>query len=130
MKNVILESPYKGDVKRNVAYAQWCGLDMTRRGESPYASHLLLTQFLDDDVAEERELGINCGYSWYRSADYVVFYADYGFSSGMRYALEHCRKTGLWYVFRTLWTAYEDVELPDGETRSRFDSSGPSRRTA
>ena len=41
---VIIESPYMGDVQRNIAYAQQCMGDSLKRGEAQFASHLLYTQ--------------------------------------------------------------------------------------
>lgn len=60
MRMVIVESPYAGDIERNVAYARACIADCLKRGEAPFASHLLYTQpgVLDDGVpAEDRWLG-------------------------------------------------------------------------
>lgn len=56
MRRVIIESPYAGDVKANVAYARRCVRDSLARGEAPIASHLLYTQpsVLRDHVPEER----------------------------------------------------------------------------
>lgn len=87
MRNVILESPYAGDVEENVKYAKRCLLDCLRREESPIASHLLLTMVLDDDNREERALGVSAGHSWVEAADAVVFYLDRGMSQGMIQAL-------------------------------------------
>ena len=67
---VILESPYAGgthlpidmrerDKQRNILYARACMKDCLNKGEAPFLSHLLYTQVLDDDVKEERALGIN-----------------------------------------------------------------------
>ena len=95
MKLVILESPYSGDIERNIEYARKCVKDSLLRGESPIASHLLYTQkdILNDTIPEERMLGINAGLAWKRVAELQVFYLDYGWSDGMRYAyhyaLEH-----------------------------------------
>ena len=60
MRRVILESPYAGNVELNERYARACMADCLRRGEAPYASHLLYTQpgVLDDLVPEQREIGI------------------------------------------------------------------------
>jgi hypothetical protein len=82
---VIIESPYAGDISRNVAYARKCLRDSLLRGESPIASHLLYTQdgVLDDALPAERSLGIDAGLAWLSVADKHVFYIDYGFSSGM-----------------------------------------------
>lgn len=44
MRRVVLESPFAGDVERNVRYAKACIRDCLSRGEAPIASHLLFTQ--------------------------------------------------------------------------------------
>jgi hypothetical protein len=102
VKRVILESPYRGDVDRNVAYAQEAALDCLRRGESPIASHLLFPQFLRDDVPEERALGIAAGLAWSPLCDYAVFYEDLGWSDGMWAALSRYVREGIWYEKRSL----------------------------
>jgi hypothetical protein len=88
MKRVILESPYAGDVERNVKYARECLRDSLRRGEAPIASHLLYTQegVLDDNNKEERIHGINAGLAWLEVADIHAFYVDFGMSEGMKHA--------------------------------------------
>ena len=80
MRLVVLESPYAGNVERNVAYARACLADCLARGEAPIASHLLYTQpgVLDDTNPEQRKLGINAGFAWNRFADAVVVYEDLG----------------------------------------------------
>ena len=42
MKRVIIESPYSGDIPRNLLYARLCVFDCLQRGEAPYASHLFI----------------------------------------------------------------------------------------
>ena len=66
MKRVILESPYAGDLGRNIKYPRACLRDSIHRGEAPLASHLLYTQegVLDDGDPEERKLGIEAGLAW------------------------------------------------------------------
>ncbi len=64
MKRVILESPYAGDVEKNLAYAREALKHSLSCGESPLASHLLYTQVLDDASPNERLLGIEAGYDW------------------------------------------------------------------
>ena len=105
MTLVIIESPYAGDVERNVKYARRAMKDSLERGEYPFASHLLYTQdgVLDDNIPEEREKGIAAGYRWGNGADIIAFYVDYGMSNGMIEALDfygdtdvliHVRKIG------------------------------------
>lgn len=94
MRLVILESPYAGDIDRNVAFARACLRDCLQRGEAPIASHLLFTQegVLRDDVPGERRLGIDAGLEWYRAAEAAVFYLNLGESSGMVGAIEMLRR--------------------------------------
>ena len=88
MIKVILESPFAGNIERNIRYARACVRDSLLRGESPIASHLLYTQsgILNDNIEEERKLGIDAGLSWHSVMDKHVFYIDYGYSNGMLYA--------------------------------------------
>lgn len=104
MKRVILESPYAGDIERNVRYARLCIKDSLLRGEAPIASHLLYTQegILDDDIPNERKLGIDAGLAWKSVADLHVFYIDYGMSTGMKYALEYAQENEIVVEFRYL----------------------------
>ena len=90
-KRVILESPYAGNLERNINYARMCVRDSLHRGEAPIASHLLYTQegILDDNIESERSLGIDAGLAWKEVADKHVFYVDYGYSKGMLYAKEY-----------------------------------------
>jgi hypothetical protein len=87
-KLVILESPYAGEIEENLTYARRAALDCALRGEATQASHLYYTQFLDDTVPGQRELGIRLGLAWTRVADYSVFYTDRGWSTGMLRALD------------------------------------------
>ena len=91
MIRVILESPYAGDVERNVKYARMAVRDSLSRGEAPIASHLLYTQegILKDEIPEERQWGIDAGLAWKEVALKHVFYVDYGYSRGMEYAKQY-----------------------------------------
>ena len=76
MKRVILESPYAGDIERNVKYARMAVRDSLSKGEAPIASHLLYTQegILKDEIPEERQWGIDAGLAWKEVAVKHVFY--------------------------------------------------------
>ena len=52
MTRVIVESPYAGDIEKNMRYLRACIRDCLLRGETPYASHALYTQdgVLRDDI--------------------------------------------------------------------------------
>ena len=104
MRRVVLESPYAGNVERNVEYARRCIRDCLLRGEAPIASHLLFTQpgILDDKVAEERYLGIEAGLAWLIQADVMVLYIDLGISPGMREAMSRAQRASVPVELRAL----------------------------
>lgn len=104
MKLVILESPYAGDVKRNVEYARKCIRDSLSRGEAPIASHLLYTQpgILNDDIPEERQWGIDAGLTWKVVADLSVVYTDYGVTKGMEYGIKAAEEAGIPVEYREI----------------------------
>lgn len=93
---VIVESPYAGDVERNLRYARECMADCIRRGERPFASHLLYTQegILDDEDVEQRRLGIQLGYDFWDASAKIVFYCDLGWSPGMETAEKRAVRWG------------------------------------
>ena len=104
MIRVILESPYAGDVEKNISYSRACMHDCLKRGEAPYASHLLYTQpgVLNDDVAHERELGIEAGLLWGEVAEKTVVYEDHGITAGMKLGIERAEKAGRPVEYRKL----------------------------
>lgn len=87
MTPVILESPYEGNIHRNKAYLQLCIRDCIAHGESPFASHQMYTDALDDNIPEERKQGLQAGLAWSSFAKRTVVYADFGISKGMKYGV-------------------------------------------
>ncbi len=99
---VVIESPYAGNVEGNLHYLHECIHECAFRGDSPYASHLMLTIALDDNHASERALGIELGLMWRRKADMRIFYIDRGWSTGMRAARALYDEERLPYELREL----------------------------
>lgn len=91
---VILESPWRGGIAICRQYLNDAIRDCLTRGESPYASHMMLTGALNDANAQERDFGIKAGFEWRRVATKTVVYIDLGISEGMRLGLEHAAKIG------------------------------------
>jgi hypothetical protein len=104
MLRVIIESPYRGDLARNIAYARTAVRHSLDLGEAPFAAHLLYTQpgILDDDLPRERAIGLQAGYEWYHDADLVAFYVDLGWSIGMHKAIKIARLFQRKFVVRTI----------------------------
>lgn len=102
MKNVIIESPFKGDFARNRAYLLLAIRDSLSRGEAPFASHLFYTEVLDDREPKDRDLGINAGLAWAKKADHVAVYTDLGISSGMKLGIDFHKRNGTSIEYREL----------------------------
>lgn len=101
MMTVILESPYAGDIERNLAYARAAARNLLLNGYAPIASHLLYTQpgILDDNLPEERAIGIEAGLRWGWHASRAMFYTDLGWSPGMLAAKQrHLNEHGEHFV--------------------------------
>jgi hypothetical protein len=83
-------SPFKGatveETRQNIIYARLCMEDSLGRGESPYLSHLLITQIYAETPAL-REAGLKAGDAWREAADLVAVYTDLGITPGMQRAL-------------------------------------------
>lgn len=101
-KKVLIESPYAGDIDRNVRYARACCRHLmlsTARDDrplAPYASHLFYTQpgLLDDGTPIERELGIGAGLAWGEAAEETIVCIDLGISPGMERGIEAAHAVG------------------------------------
>lgn len=78
-----LAAPTPEGFRRNVRYAQLCLLDSLKRGEAPYASHLLYPQVFDDLDEDQRRVGMLAGLEWLKMAELVALYIDLGVSRGM-----------------------------------------------
>lgn len=105
MRRVILESPYAGDVDRNVAYARKCLGDSLLRGEAPLASHLIYTQpgVLNDDDPTQRRMGMEAGFFWLQVCDASAVYIDLGISQGMLEGIERARELGIPIEYRSIY---------------------------
>jgi hypothetical protein len=106
MRRVVIESPLSPangyTFKSNQDYARRCMKDSLDRGEAPYASHLLYTQMLDDDLPNERKLGMEAGFLWGEAAQTVAVYTDRGMSSGMIEGIKRAQARGANIEFRSL----------------------------
>ena len=82
-KRVYICSPFRGAVLQNTKYAQKALRDSLDREEAPLVVHLVYPQALNDDNTFERNIAINAGVAWLKSADLLAVYSDRGISEGM-----------------------------------------------
>lgn len=105
----MLESPFAGEVDRNLRYLRAAMRDSLRRGEAPFASHGLYTQpgVLNDLLEAERQMGILAGFTWRQAAARTVVYRDFGVTTGMRLGIHHAHELGQEVEYRTLGFGWE-----------------------
>jgi hypothetical protein len=117
VKLVVVESPYAGEIEKNLTYVRAAMADCLRRGEFPFASHALYTQpgVLDDAIPAERKLGIAAGFAWGEKAELIIFYVDLGWSRGMTLGLERAGTRNAKIRTRTLGTPWSDAVPSDAE---------------
>jgi hypothetical protein len=108
VKRVVIESPLNDVteelIQENLHYARRCLLDSLRRGEAPYASHVLFhhKDLLNDLRPDERRLGMEAGFTWGKEAELVAVYTDRGISRGMQAGIDTYRHRGIPVEMRTL----------------------------
>lgn len=113
---VILESPYAGDVRKNLKYVRACMHDCLLKGDAPFPSHALYTQegVLDDLIPDERQLGIEAGLAWGERADATVVYIDLGISGGMKLGIKRAQDADRPIEYRRLggeWSTKTNSEV-------------------
>jgi hypothetical protein len=112
---VIIESPYAGDLQRNIQYAIRAMYDsILNHAEAPIAFHLLYPQILRDSNPEERQLGLNLSQLWYPHADRVIMYIDYGVSPGMNFGKVKAMSMGLPVTMRRIGPNPANDEIMTG----------------
>ena len=108
-------SPYRAEthkeVNTNVLVAQSiCRYVIKNLNGTPFAPHLLYTQFLDDSIEDDRNQGIRCGLDILAKCDYMIVLKD-RITSGMQHEIDAANKMGVWISFVTLQMLKEDVGL-------------------
>lgn len=115
MKTVCIESPLAGDFHRNIMYAKVCMMHCLQNGMSPFASHLLYTQVLDDRTLPFREQGIVAGLYMGDRCDERWFFTDFGFSPGMNRAKQRAQVIGQTckeFSFGPSWASIYNLAMP------------------
>lgn len=108
---VMIETPFHVHPDKMTRYAQMCMDDSLAKGEAPFAMHLLYPQVLHEALWDERMLGIECGLSWMLAAELVAVYTDYGFSVGVREAIDFANEHNIPVEHRSLSLATVDMGL-------------------
>jgi len=86
-------SPYAGDTKANIQAARRYCRFVASRDCVPFASHLLFTQFLNDKVKKERDLGMIFGRVMMRICKEIWVFGE-EVTPGMKEELMYAKRKG------------------------------------
>lgn len=124
MKLVVIESPFAPPrhvrdnptqcefyEARNRSYLRVLALWCLGNKWAPYASHAMLTRWLDDSDAEQRSSGIVAGLAWAKHAELVVVGVNHGISDGMQLGIDAHRKNGIPVTYLWLESNWRDWAL-------------------
>lgn len=111
----IIESPYAGNIERNMAFLRAAMRECLLKGEAPYASHAIYTQpgVLRDEDPAERKHGIDAGLAWSEAGQKIVVYTNFGISRGMEYGIKRHQDAGKIVEMRVLdgWPVENQVSV-------------------
>lgn len=88
-------SPYRGEVKRNKEYARELTRKALENGFVPVTVHLYLTEATNDEIPEERDLGMAAGKKILENCKYILIGDRYGISEGMLGEMSLAKAKGL-----------------------------------
>ena len=104
---VYICSPYSGDIETNVEAAKRYSRLAVDKGFIPLTPHLLFPQFLDDDIPEERELGLFFGNALMSKCSEVWVFGE-RISAGMESEIKRAR----WKNYRLRYFSESCEEVP------------------
>jgi hypothetical protein len=119
-QRVVIESPLRGEIERNVVYADACMLDSLLRGEAPFLGHLIYPRVLNDALEIDRARGIAAHVAWIHGAELLAVYTDYGVTDGMRAAIQLARSLQLPCTYRALGDGWRDRLLAQAHATNGF----------
>jgi hypothetical protein len=76
MKKVFICSALRGDVENNIKKAKEYSRQAVLEGYLPITPHIYFTQFLNDDIIEERNTGIKMGIDLLKGCDEIWVYGE------------------------------------------------------
>lgn len=94
MKWVYIASPYRGDVEINTMRAKRYARFAARQCVVPICPHIYLTQFLDDNIPEEREAGLYLGIQMLKKCQEIWVFGS-KITEGMAKEIEFAEKNSI-----------------------------------
>lgn len=95
MKKVYIASPLRGNIEENIENAiKYSRYAIMECGVLPLTPHIFLTRFLDDNIEEERILGIQAGMQLLEESEELWVFGDV-ISEGMRAEIARATELGI-----------------------------------
>lgn len=111
MKKVYICSPCRGDYENNIQRAKEFSRAAVECGCIPVTPHIYLTQFMDDTIPAERELGLSVGRELVLMCDELWAFGLDCPTAGMAAEIELARERGI-----PVHNGYERITGTGGET--------------
>lgn len=108
-------SPCRGDIEKNIIKAQGYCREVADRWPDvvPIAPHVYCTQFTDDTIPAERELGMELGIAMLDMCDELWVYGIKNPSEGMRREIEYAKANGI--PVRDAAEVYQSADAAAGD---------------
>ena len=95
MQKIYICSALRGAMEENIRKARvYCEYVVREHGKIPIAPHIYLTQFLDDNISEDREFGLKAGLFLLSECD-ELWYFGHQITSGMTDEICYAMKNGI-----------------------------------
>ena len=95
--NIYICSPLRGDYSKNIGRALKYCREVALQGDIPIAPHIYFTQFLDDTIPSEREIGLKFGLELVKLCDMVYVYGKP--SEGMQAEIKLAEQLGVEVIY-------------------------------
>ena len=126
MKKVYICSPCRWDYENNIQRAKEFSRAAVERGCIPVTPHIYLTQFMDDTVPAERELGLSIGRELVLMCDELWAFGLDCPTAGMAAEIELARERGI-----PVLNGFKAIsEIPEAEKHIRAQIRGKQARLA
>ena len=99
MKKIYVCSKLRGDIEKNIGKAEVYCKFVISKGHIPYAPHIYFTHFINDNIPEERKIGIKFGIEWLKECDEIwVFDSD--ISDGMKKEIDFAKRNKISIILK------------------------------
>lgn len=112
MKRAFVISPYAGDTKKHIKFANQAMHYCFANGYAPFAGHILYAASgcLDDSDLKDRDFGMRSAYAWLAISDIAFCFMDLHISTGMRADLEAARRLKIKIDYVTVSGAFPTID--------------------